>query len=70
MRLYFRASNNEVEYETLLIGLKTSQNVGASQVLVHLDFQLLVKQVKGALISRMRSYRNNMRLWSGLRRIL
>lgn len=45
--LQFLMSNNEVEYETLSIGLSTTQNVEAMRVLVHLDSQLVVHQVNG-----------------------
>lgn len=47
MRLQFRASNNKVEYEALLIGLRVARNVGTAQVIVYLDSQLVVQQVKG-----------------------
>lgn len=40
--IHFRASNNEVEYETLLIGLQATQNVGTTWILVYLDSQLVV----------------------------
>lgn len=48
VRLQFWASNNEVEYETLLIGLRVMRNVGVAWVLVHLVSHLLVHQVKCA----------------------
>lgn len=38
MRLQFCESTNEVEYDVLLIGLWAAQNVGATWVLIHLDF--------------------------------
>lgn len=46
--LQFRALNNKVEYETLLIGLRAAWNVDATRILVHLDSQLVVQHVEGA----------------------
>lgn len=37
MRLQFLASNNELEYEALIIGVRAMQNVGATQILKNLD---------------------------------
>lgn len=45
--LHFKAFNNEAEYEALLIGLPTAQNVGVAWVLMHLDSQLVTQQVQG-----------------------
>lgn len=36
-------SNNEAEYEALLIRLRVTQNVGVTRVLMHLDSQLVVQ---------------------------
>ena len=58
-RLGFRASNNEVEYEALLVRLKIILGMGAQDVEIYLDSQLVVNQVKGsfeAQDSRMREY--------------
>ena len=44
-RLGFRASNNEVEYEALLTGLKAVLGMGAWEVKIHSDSQLVVSQV-------------------------
>ena len=47
VRLKFSASNNEAEYETLLIGLKTTRKLGASHLQVFCDSQLVANQALG-----------------------
>jgi ribonuclease HI len=37
IRLKFSASNNEAEYEALLIGLKTTKKLGASHLQIFCD---------------------------------
>ena len=44
-RLGFKASNNEAEYEALLIGLKTILGMGAREVKAYSDSRLVVNQV-------------------------
>ena len=44
-RLGFEASNNEAEYEALLVGLKTVLGIGARDVEAYLDLRLVVNQV-------------------------
>ena len=46
-RLRFKASNNEAEYEALLAGLRTVLNMGARDVEIYSDSQLVVSQVQG-----------------------
>ena len=46
-RLGFKASNNETEYEALLIGMRTVLDMGAQDVEVYLYSQLVVSQVQG-----------------------
>ena len=41
----FNASNNEVEYETLITGLKLAKEVEVKSLKVHSDSQLIVNQV-------------------------
>lgn len=48
-RLGFKASNNEVEYEALLARLRAVFNLGAQEVEIYLDSQLVVNQVQGSL---------------------
>ncbi|XP_075494772.1 uncharacterized protein LOC142532339 [Primulina tabacum] len=47
VRLDFRASNNEAEYEAVLVGLRAARNVGATRVLIFSDSQLVAQQMKG-----------------------
>ncbi|XP_075670396.1 uncharacterized protein LOC142640196 [Castanea sativa] len=47
-RLGFRASNNEVEYKALLAGLRVVSDLGAREVEIYSDSQLVVNQVLGS----------------------
>ena len=47
LRLDFSTTNNEVEYETLLMGMTMVQRMGGKSVKVFLDSRLVVGQVKG-----------------------
>ena len=47
LRLDFSATNNEAEYETLLIGMTMVQRMGGKSVKVFSDSRLAVGQVKG-----------------------
>jgi ribonuclease HI len=42
-----KATNNQAEYTALLIGLKVSREMGADDISVFADSELLVKQMKG-----------------------
>ncbi|XP_075650226.1 uncharacterized protein LOC142620801 [Castanea sativa] len=46
-RLGFKASNNEVEYEALLAGLRVIKDLGAKEVEAYSDSLLVVNQVQG-----------------------
>ncbi|XP_042400229.1 uncharacterized protein LOC121990029 [Zingiber officinale] len=48
VRLDYRATNNEAEYEALIAGLQAARHVGASKVLIHSDSQLAAQQLSGA----------------------
>ena len=52
MRLGFSATNNEVEYEVLLMGMMMVQKMGGKMVTVYSDSKLVVGQVKGDLEAR------------------
>ncbi|KAL0448830.1 UNVERIFIED_CONTAM: hypothetical protein Slati_1439400 [Sesamum latifolium] len=43
----FKASNNEPEYEALVIGMKMTHEVGARHLVAYSDSQLIVKLVEG-----------------------
>ena len=47
-RLGFRASNNEAEYEVLLVGLRAALSLGVADLEVYLDSRLVVSQVEGS----------------------
>ena len=49
LRLGFSATNNEVEYEALLIGMVMVQKMGERAVEMFSDSKLVVGQVKGKL---------------------
>ena len=49
LRLGFRASNNEAEYEALLAGLRVVKILGATEVEIYSDSRLVVSQVEGSL---------------------
>ena len=52
LRLGFSATNNEVEYETLLVGMAMVQKMGGKAVEIFSDLRLVVGQVKGELEAR------------------
>ena len=45
IRLHFLASNNAVEYETLINGLRIAVELGATWLYVHGDSELVINQV-------------------------
>ncbi|XP_042446637.1 uncharacterized protein LOC122031607 [Zingiber officinale] len=47
IRLDYRATNNEAEYEALIVGLQAARHVGATKVLLHSDSQLAAQQLNG-----------------------
>ena len=52
MRLDFSATNNEVEYETLPVGMTMVQKIGGKAVEIVSDSGLVVGQVQGELEAR------------------
>ena len=59
LRLDFSATNNEAEYETLLIGMAMVQRMSGKLVKVFSDSRLVIGQVKGefeAKNERMQGY--------------
>ena len=47
MRLNFSTTNNEAEYEALLMGIAMVQRMGGKLIKVFLDSRLVIGQVKG-----------------------
>ena len=61
VRLQYRTTNNEVEYEALLKGLELAKSVEAKSILILRDSQLVMGQVNGtceAKEERMKKYYN------------
>ena len=52
LRLNFSATNNEAEYEVLLMGMMMVQKMGGKAVKVFSDSKLVVDQVRGDLEAR------------------
>ena len=52
VRLKFTASNNEAEYEALLIGLRTAKKLDATHLQVFCDSQLVANQISGEYQAR------------------
>ena len=64
LRLGFSATKNEVEYETLLVGMTMVQKMGRKIVEIFSNSRLVVGQVKGKLEAkdvRMQKYLNQVR---------
>ena len=47
MRLEFQTTNNEAEYEALLVGLDLARSAGASSMVIHYDSYVITRQVNG-----------------------
>ena len=47
IQLDFLASNNETEYEAILVKINLSQSVSSKKLLIHNDSQLVVGKVNG-----------------------
>ena len=48
IRLKFSTSNNEAEYEALIAGLDLARAVGAENMTIHCDSQVITGQVNGS----------------------
>ena len=47
IRLDFPTTNNEAEYEALVVGLDLARDVGAENIIIHCDSQVITSQVNG-----------------------
>ncbi|KAL0400095.1 UNVERIFIED_CONTAM: Retrovirus-related Pol polyprotein from transposon [Sesamum radiatum] len=47
VKFEFKATNNEAEYEALVLGMRMAQDASDSHLLTYTDSQLIVKQVNG-----------------------
>jgi ribonuclease HI len=59
--LNFQCTNNIVEYEALMLILRLLKRVGAKQIMVRGDSELIIKQIKGEYAAKhphLRDYRN------------
>ncbi|XP_075473921.1 uncharacterized protein LOC142504972 [Primulina tabacum] len=45
-KLDFRASNNEAEYESIVMGMKTAREAGATRIIIYSDSQLVIQSIK------------------------
>ena len=52
MRLNFSTTNNEAEYEALLMGIAMVQRMGGKSIKVFLDSRLIIGQVKGEFAAK------------------
>lgn len=44
-KLHFLCSNNEVEYEALVMGLKATKRLDIKKLKIFGDFELVIKQI-------------------------
>lgn len=66
LRLGFKASNNEEEYEALIIELKMARSKGARRLYIYIDFQLVVKQIKSEYQTKRASMISYSEMFKGL----
>ncbi len=52
VRLDFKASNNEAEYEAVLVGLNSTKILGAMNLIIHCDSLLVASQINGEYMAR------------------
>ncbi|GJT79717.1 reverse transcriptase domain-containing protein [Tanacetum coccineum] len=58
LRFKFEITNNEAEYEALLVGLQIAQEMEIVKVAIFLDSQLLVNQIKGTFVAKQTSIKD------------
>ncbi|XP_011072196.1 uncharacterized protein LOC105157489 [Sesamum indicum] len=67
-KLFFSVTNNEAEYEAMILGLELAHETGAKDLEVFTDFQLVAMQVEGTYETRERtmvSYKEIVQGWMG-----
>ncbi|XP_075507529.1 uncharacterized protein LOC142544358 [Primulina tabacum] len=47
LRIDSHVTNNEAEYEAVLVGIRAAREVGASRIILYSDSQLITQQTKG-----------------------
>ena len=52
VRLNFKTSNNEAEYEAVLAGLNSAKTLGARNLIIHCNSLLITSQVNGEYMAR------------------
>lgn len=52
VRLGFEASNNELEYEAIILGVKRAKALGVQDLRINYDFQLMANQLTGEYCAR------------------
>jgi ribonuclease HI len=52
IRLDFKASNNEAEYEAVLVDLNSAKTLGAKNLIVHCDSLLIASQINGEYMAQ------------------
>ena len=60
-KLHFDYTNNVVEYEVMVLGLRALKDLQAKNINIYGDLELVVKQVQGSYQAKhliLRSYRN------------
>ena len=72
IRIGFKGTNNEAEYEAFLAGLRVATDLGVDSLDVFSDSQLVVNQVQGDYLakdSRMVAYLDEVKAMSGKIRV-
>ena len=54
----FPATNNEAEYEGILMGLRLGKALGVKNLLIQSDSKLVVKQIQGEYEAKKKECRN------------
>nr|GFD13321.1 reverse transcriptase domain-containing protein [Tanacetum cinerariifolium] len=50
LRFEFKASNNEVEYEALVVGLRIAEHMGVQNLKAKVDSRLVANQINGSYV--------------------